>query len=254
MSIKDDIITGMQKFFIPHKLQLGDITHLSDSDSELVISQNILEIEDLIEVETYEKIFIGQITDITTGSVEIEIVEEKGERTNKIKPSVTIVQSISNDSKFNYFLEKSVEIGLGRITPIESKYSLKNKNKALKNYGLWNKIVKDATDQSRNPYPPVLDKPIKIKELEKQDFKDSINICLATENVNPIFLDEYLKQKDTNQNFVIAIGPEKGWSSSDIDVFQKLNFDFIKLRGNILRTETAGLVIGSIVKYIKGEI
>ena len=244
----------MQKFFIPHKLQTGDITHLSDSDSELAISQNILNIEDLVEIETYEKIFIGQITDITTNSIEVEIVEEKGERIDKVKPSITIIQSLSNDSKFNYFLEKSVEIGIGKIIPVESRYSLKNKNKALKNFGLWNKVVKDATDQSRNPYPPILDKPIKIKELEKQEFKDSINICLATENVNPIFLDEYLKTIDISKNIVIAIGPEKGWSSSDIEIFEKLKFDFIKLRGNILRTETAGLVIGSIVKYIKGEI
>jgi 16S rRNA (uracil1498-N3)-methyltransferase len=254
MSIKDDIITGMQKFFIPHKLKLRDITHLSDSDSELIISQKILNIEDLVEIETYEKIFIGQITDITKGSVEIEIVEEKGERTNKIKPSVTIVQSISNDSKFNYFLEKSVEIGIGKILPIESKYSLKNKNKALKDFGLWNKIIKDATDQSRNPYPPILEKPIKIKDLNANDFKDSIKICLATENVNPILLDEYLKTINIDKDFVIAIGPEKGWSSSDIKIFKELDFKFVKLKGNILRTETAGLVIGSIIKYLKGEI
>ena len=254
MSIKDDIITDMQKYFIPHKLKLGDITHLSDSDSELIISQKILSIEDLVEIETYEKIFLGQITDITTGSVEIEIVEEKGERLNKVKPSVTIIQSISNDSKFHYFLEKSVEIGIGRIIPIESKYSLKGKSKALKNFGLWNKIIKDATDQSRNPYPPVLEKPLKIKELNISNFKENINICLATENVNSIFLDEYLKNVETSKNIVVAIGPEKGWSSSDIKIFEELGFKFIKLRGNILRTETAGLVIGSIIKYLKGEI
>ncbi|MDD3474548.1 MAG: RsmE family RNA methyltransferase [Candidatus Dojkabacteria bacterium] len=244
----------MQKYFIPHKLKLGDITHLSDNDSELVISQNKLNIEDLVEIETYEKVFIGQITDIAKTSVEIEIVEDKGERISKVQPSITIIQSLSNDSKFNYFLEKSVEIGIGRIIPVESKYSLKNKNKALKNFGLWNKIVKDATEQSRNPYPPILEKPIKIKELNSNDFKDTVNICLATENVNPTFLDEYLKTIDIDKDIVIAIGPEKGWSSSDIKIFKESNFKFVKLRGNILRTETAGLVIGSIIKYLKGEI
>lgn len=87
-----------------------------------------------------------------------------------------------------------------------------------------------------------------------KDFKNSANICLATENVNPVFLDEYLKNIDTNKDMVIAIGPEKGWSSSDIKIFEELDFKFVKLRGNILRTETAGLVIGSIIKYLKGEI
>ena len=49
-------------------------------------------------------------------------------------------------------------------------------------------------------------------------------------------------------------GPEKGWDISDLEIFKELDFEFIKLKGNILRTETTGLVIGSIIKYLKGEI
>ena len=162
----------MPKFFIPHKLKVSDLTHLSDSDSELVISQDSLHIEDLVEIETYEKIYLAQITDITKSSVEIEIVEEKGERLKPEQPSITIIQSISNDSKFNYFLEKSVEVGVGRIIPVESKYSLLKKNKAIRKYELWNKIIKDATEQSRTPYPPVLEKPIKIKNLKNLKLGD----------------------------------------------------------------------------------
>lgn len=244
----------MQKYFIPHKLKVGDITHLSDPDSEMIIAQDKLHIEDLVKIDTYEKIFLAQITDISKKSVEAEILEYKGERINKKQPSITIIQSISHDSKFNYFLEKSVEIGVEKIIPIESKYSLKKKNKAIKSFGLWKKIIKDATEQSRSPYPPVLEKPKRIKNLTKEDLGGSIKICLATENVESKYLNRYLEDKDMSKNFTVAIGPEKGWSSSDIEVLKNLGFDFIKLRGNILRTETAGLVIVSIIKYLKKEI
>ena len=64
----------------------------------------------------------------------------------------------------------------------------------------------------------------------------------------------YLKNKNIENNFTIAIGPEKGWSVSDIEIFKMLNFDFVKLKGNILRTETTGLVVSSIIKHLKGEI
>ncbi|MCD4811131.1 RNA methyltransferase [bacterium] len=242
----------MQTYYIPHKLKIGDITHLSDSDSEMLISQQKLKEQDLVEIETYDKIFIAQITYIEKGSVEIEMVEERGDRTVKKLPSITIIQALSNDSKFNYFLEKCVEIGIGRIIPVESQYSLKKKRKALKTLGLWKKIVEDATEQSRNTTPTILENPIMISELE--DIKNSIKICLATENVEPIYLSEYLQGVDVKKDIVIAVGPEKGWSSTDIEVFKRLDFDFIKLKGNILRTETVGLVIGSIIKYLKGEI
>lgn len=244
----------MQTYYIPHKLKVGDITHLSDSDSEIVISQGKLNEQDLVEIETYDKIYIGQITYIETSSVEVEIVEEKGERAVKQSASITIIQSLSNDSKFNFFLEKSVEIGIGKIIPIESKYSLKSKKKALKEFGLWKKIIEDATSQSRNTKPTILEKPIKISELDSKEFQNTVNICLATENVENQFLDEYLKGIDIKRDIIIAIGPEKGWSSSDIKIFKDLHFHFIKLNGNILRTETAALAIGSILKYLKGEI
>lgn len=242
----------MKKYFIKHKLTVGDITHLSDSDSELILSSKEVNVEDIIQIETYEKIFLGQITDISKSSVEVEIIEEKGLRDIKYVPSITIIQSLSNDSKFNYFIEKSVEIGIEKIIPVETKYSLKNKKSALKDYPLWNKIVKDATEQSRNIFPTIIEKPLKMEELSRYQFENnSLKICLATENVETKHLSDFTIDR---RPVYIAIGPEKGWSSLDLAILKNLNFQFIQLKGNILRTETTGLVIGSIIKYIKGEI
>jgi len=246
----------MQKFFIRHKLSVGDITNLSDSDSELIIKEGKHNIEDVLEIETYEKRFYGQITDITKSSVEVQIVEDLGERQSEYTPSITIIQSLSNDNKFNYFIEKSVEIGIERIIPIQSKYSLKTKAKAIKDTGYWNKLVKDAVEQSRNIFPTIIKRPIRINELKKYNLP-GIRICLSTESagVEPKSLKETLKGRSINSEPIqIAIGPEKGWSSSDIEIFKELDFQFVKLKGNILRTETTGLVIGSIIKYLKGEI
>ena len=170
----------MQKFFIRHKLSLGDITNLSDSDSELVNSENILSIEDLVKIETYEKTFYAQVTDIKKNSVEIEIIEDLGERESEYIPSITIIQSLSNDTKFNYFIEKSVEIGIEKIIPIQSSYSLKTKAKSVRDYGHWNKLVRDATEQSRNVFPTIIEKPMRIDELKKYPL-DGIKLCLATE-------------------------------------------------------------------------
>ena len=244
----------MQKFYIRHKLSEGDTAFLSDQDSERAISENLLNIEDPVRIETVDKIFLGKVVDILPASIEVEIMEEIEDRSSDYKPSITIIQSLSNDSKFNFFFEKAVEIGVERIIPVESKYSLKSANKAVRDTGLWKKIVKDASEQSRNVAPTTIERPIKIENLDNYDFSEYEKICLATENVEPVLLHEYLKNTNLNKPFAVAVGPEKGWSSSDLDTFRKLNFQFVYLRGNILRTETAGLVIASILKYLKGEI
>lgn len=242
----------MNRFFIKHKLSIDDVTHLSDSDSELVINNLKLNIEDFVEIETYEYIYLAVITDISKSSVEIQIVEEIGKKDSKESIGLTIVQSLIGSNKFNYFLEKAIEIGVDKVIPIESKYSTVNRNKAIKEIGLWRKIVKDATEQSRNISPTIIEKPIKLKDLILVDTPN--RICLSTENTDSISLEKYLEKIDITKPIVVAIGPEKGWSSSDIKIFRDLNFTFVKLKGNILRTESTGLVIGSIIKYLRGEI
>lgn len=54
----------MNKFFVRQKLSIDDITHLSDVDSEYAINTLRINIGDVVEIETYEAIYLGIITDI----------------------------------------------------------------------------------------------------------------------------------------------------------------------------------------------
>lgn len=251
-TLLNGIISNMKTFFINHKLDIGDITHLSDKDSIFAIKKLNIQLEDVVKVENYQSIFNAIVTDIQKNSIEVEIKElvENKERLDSI--DITVVQSLSNDSKFNYFVEKAVEIGVDSIIPVESTYSLRTRNKAVRDYGLWKKIVRDATEQSRTLRETIIEKPIKLSDLTLE--KDCNLLCLSTENVQYSSLSEYIKGIDIKKPLVIAIGPEKGWSVDDLDILKRLGFKFVKLKGNILRTETTALVITSVLKYLKGEM
>ena len=110
----------MHRFFIRHKIDILDITYLSDSDSEFAINELDIKVEDILEIETYEAIYLGIVTDIGKNSVEIEIREILNIKEKKDTFDLTIIQSLTNKSKFNIFLEKAVEIGIDRIIPILS--------------------------------------------------------------------------------------------------------------------------------------
>jgi RsmE family RNA methyltransferase len=47
---------------------------------------------------------------------------------------------------------------------------------------------------------------------------------------------------------VIAVGPERGWSASERDLFRSLNFSIVHLGSRVLRTETACVAAVSIVR------
>lgn len=249
----------MQRFFIRHKLSEGDIVHLSDTDSAFIINDDKLHEEDIIEVATLSELFSAQITFIDTASVEVEILKKLAELQADVQESenggITIVQAVSNDPKFVFFVEKAVEIGVSNIIPVHSELCLIDIKEGAKKSGLWQKVIDDATEQSRNPQPPLLFETVELNEIGNLMKSHSLMkkntrlLCLATENIEVKKLGEALTNTTPDTNYIVAIGPEKGWSKSDLDVFKKLGFEFVSLGKNILRTETAGLVVASIIKY-----
>jgi 16S rRNA (uracil1498-N3)-methyltransferase len=243
----------VKSYYIPHKLKVGDITHLSDSDSEIVISNKLHDIEDIVNLETLEKVYRGVVTDISPTSVEVEVLEETEDKvTIKNTSSITLLQAVSGDRKFNTLIEKCVEVGVNTIIPLETTYSTMTEKEATKKLNSYRSIVKEAAEQSRNPVPTVILEPVKIDQLFDLTFPNTTRLCFATENVKTIDLKEALK--GDNKNYVIAVGPETGWSSEDLKVLENLRFKFVRLKGNILRTETAGIVISSIIQFLNGKL
>lgn len=238
----------MKSFYIPHKLQVGDITRLSDNDSVFAISRNI-KLEDLVEITSTNGLFLAQVVDISKNSVEIEVIDIKKEIQIK-KNYIRVIQSISHISKFSFFLEKITEIGADEIVPIVSEFTIPNEETIKKESRLWDKIINDACEQSRNFNKPKLLKPTKLSNLNFKPYSDS-KYCFATENVNTKDISNVIT---TNNDITLAFGPESGWGVNDITIFKKNNFEFIKLKGNILRTETTPIVATTIIKFILKEL
>lgn len=240
----------MQRYYIPHKVSTGDITHLADNDSIFAISKGTKE-EQIIEIEAPNGVFNAQVTYIEKNSVEIEILNQLSISQEK-GSSIVIIQGVSSITKFGLFLEKITEIGVTKVIPIISELSLIDKDKAVKDSGVWKKIIKDATEQSRNPNPPELFNIEEIGNLKNVVSKESLKLCFVTENVETVSLSQGLI--GNSKNIVMAFGPESGFSFKDIQIFKSLGFKFVRIKGNILRTETTPIVATSIIKFILKEL
>lgn len=241
----------MQNYYIPHKLKEGDITHLADNDSLFAINDGLRE-EDIINIQAPNGIFQAIVTFIEKKSIEVQILKLLSELKSEYS-GITIIQGISNSSKFGLFLEKITEIGIDNIIPIQSDLCLIDTIKFNKEVGLYEKIIKDACEQSRNPSTPNLEKAIQLKNLKQNILgANSLKLCFITENITSQNLK--LLKVEKRDSIIMAFGPESGWSLDDINIFKKLGFKFIKLKGNILRTETTPIVVTSIIKFIQNKL
>ncbi|NPA42494.1 MAG: 16S rRNA (uracil(1498)-N(3))-methyltransferase [Chlorobi bacterium] len=132
-------------------------------------------------------------------------------------------------SRFEWFLEKAVELGAGRITPLRTRYG----GPLRGNPERWNKIVISAIKQSKRAWKPVLDAPMTLEEVLESDEEMYAGLCEADSYANDAFMQ--------SRHAAVIIGPEGGFAPEERALMQARGVRAVRLSDARLRTETAGV-------------
>ena len=139
------------------------------------------------------------------------------------------------NERFEWFLEKSTEIGINEITPILCEHS---ERKILK-LERMNKILVAAMKQSNQAYLPKLNLAVSFDSFVNNNTVEERYIAHCIENHKKKQLNEVIKK---GTNTLVLIGPEGDFSQKEIDYALKHGFSAVSLGKNRLRTETAAIV------------
>jgi len=194
-----------------------------------------------------------EIKAIHEDKVEANVIEWLEENV-ELPVDVTIVQGIPKGDKFEFVLQKGTELGASTFIPYHSDRSISiwDEKKAAKKMKRFNKIVKEASEQShRNKLPKVL-APIKKSELIK--LIDEYDMCIFAfeeEAKSESFhsFGQLLNSMLPGQKLLIVIGPEGGFSDEEAMLFKESGFYSVRLGPRILRTETASLYALASISY-----
>ena len=170
-----------------------------------------------------------------------------------IYPKITLIYGLPKTEKFELVLQKATELGVSTIVPFLSQRSIirLDEDKASKKLIRWNKIVKEASEQSRRNDIPLITSPITIKDLEKHlgDIKLVADERMYHEGVNSF--DNAIKDLKNKKSISIIVGPEGGFDDKEFKEFDKLGIVPVSLGKRILRSETACIYALSILEYFK---
>lgn len=149
----------------------------------------------------------------------------------------------------DYILQKATELGVSEIIPlITTRSVVKMDKKEIKKIDRWQKIVKEASEQSKRNQVPTIKNLVTISELSKITGYDVKLLCTVRENTKNI--KNLLSNSIEGAKMIVVVGPEGGFTEQEEEQLIKGGFETVSLGSSVLRTETAPLFIMSVVRYI----
>lgn len=236
----------MQRYFCVKKD--NDIFFLNEENSYHARTVMRMKIGDKVEIIYDSKLYIGEIISLDD-LVKCRLIEEKSEY-NELDIKVTICQSLVKEEKMDLILQKCVELGMNSFIPLKTKNSIIKNLDENKKLVRWQKIVNDASRQSkRNVIPKVLNV-MNLEDITKLDYDLKI---LCTVNELSMSLKNILQNHKKCGTMIIVIGPEGGFKKDEETYLINNGFLSCKLLDFVLRTETAGIVALSMINYENGR-
>ena len=153
------------------------------------------------------------------------------------------ISPLKNPERFEWFIEKSVEIGIDEITPLLCKNTEKPGIKTAR----VNNLIISAMKQSLKATKTVLNKPCSLKDFIMKDLKGTKIVAHCDDSsVRRRISDVY----SATDNAIILIGPEGDFSREEIDLAITNGYLSVHLGTSRLRTETAGVAACHSVYFI----
>ena len=234
----------MQRYFTNQKVD--NFLILNSDDSYHIKKVMRMEINDNIEIVYDNKCYICEITELTN-DVKAKILTETIENP-ELDIKVTIVQALVKEQKMDFIIQKTTELGVDSIIPISTTRSVVKANgKEIKKLERWQKICKEAIEQSKRVVVPEVRSIMDIPSLSKLDNYDVKLLCTVNENSKNI--KKVLSNIKTGVTMLMVVGPEGGFTQQEEQILIDNGFIAVSLGSSVLRTETASLFLMSVIRY-----
>lgn len=223
----------MHRFYAP---DIETVNLLQEEEAQHCVRVLRLKEGDQVEVvDGKGHLFLCEIVSANHKNCAVSIVEKTDVAPHWGCRLTVVIAPTKNIDRFEWMLEKSVEMGVDRIIPVLCRYS---ERKQLKTERL-NKILVSAMKQSLKATLPQLDELTPVMDVINSVGKDGQRFIAYCDKEIPRrdLVKEYKKGSDV----VIMIGPEGDFSKEEIRAALDAGFVPVTLGKSRLRTETAGV-------------
>ncbi len=165
---------------------------------------------------------------------------------------IHLVQGISRGDRMDVVVQKATELGVKRITPVMTEYSVikLDAGRAEKRREHWQKIATSACEQSERTRLPLIDIPMPLKNWfgNKPETVDTELI------LTPGVATSLSSIRAPETKVCVLIGPEGGFSDAEYKDAAVAGFQAVSLGPRVLRTESAAIATLAVLQSLFGDL
>ena len=244
----------MPRFYVPQPRIVDEI--LTIEGDEVKHIRRVLRLrpgDEVIVFDSTAREYEGVIVEESPVSVRVRI--QNARLCQKESPvEITLAQSLLKGEKMDYLVQKSTELGITEIAPFFSSRSvpLLEKSTGVSRHRRWERIAVEASKQcGRGTIPKIF--PIKdYSDMLQGVTPGSVRLLLWEREGES--LKRMLKKREGKAEIFFIVGPEGGLSSEEVEEAKREGFIPINLGKRVLKSETAGICLLSILQYEFGDI
>lgn len=170
---------------------------------------------------------------------------------SELSTEITLFQGFPKGDKMELIIQKTVELGATRIVPVMTKRTVVklDDKKAKKKTERYNMIAESAAKQSGRGMIPEVTMPVSFAEAVSMAEKLDMNIIPYEEAEGVEYSRNIIKSIKGKKSLGIFIGPEGGFAMEEVEKALDAGASAVTLGHRILRTETAGMAVISIIMF-----
>lgn len=241
----------MQHFFVkPEQINENRI-YITGQDVNHIKNVLRMKIGEEIEInDGNSKKYLGSVAEMSTDEIVVEIQSTSTSDT-ELNSDIYLFQGLPKGDKMELIVEKSVELGVKTIIPVETKRAIVklDDKKKQKKVEKWNGVALSAAKQSARGCVPTVEPVMSINNaFEKAKELDHVLVPYELAK-GMVDTKQAINNIKLGESIGIFIGPEGGFDDGEIEKALATGAKPISLGSRILRTETAGITTLSILMY-----
>ncbi len=244
---------NLPRFYVDELQREENSIYLTGSDVNHIKNVLRLSVGDYITVcDGQGNDFYCIITRLTDEIVNVRIEETRNSEA-ELPTKIYLFQALPKADKMELIIQKAVELGVYEVIPVKTRrcvVKLPDERKVRKKLDRWQTISMSAAKQSGRGIIPKISDVMTFKEaLAYADEMSLKLIPYENETQMESAMESMEKLKNPLASVAIFIGPEGGFEYEEIELAKAAGLQTISLGKRILRTETAGMMMISVMMF-----